>query len=182
MPSEKKKSCVLILHNIRSAHNVGALFRTADGAGLARHVSQSDAGGGVSIYLSGYTACPPKKGALYLTDADKALQKTALGAEGFVSWKKVASLTPLLGNLKRAGYQLVALEQAPGSRDYRSYHPLKKVALIVGNEVRGVDSRVLKQCDAIVEIPMRGQKNSLNVSVATGIALYQIIGTMEENS
>ncbi len=77
--SEKKSECILILHNIRSAHNVGALFRTADGAGVS------------GIVISGYTPCPPKEGALYRTDVDRALQKTALGAENFVPWKRATS-------------------------------------------------------------------------------------------
>lgn len=161
---------ILILHNIRSAHNVGAMFRTADGVGVSE------------IILSGHTPTPPKADALHLTDADKALRKTALGAEKFVPWKKVATLLPLLKDLKRTGFELVALEQALGSVDYRDYRPSKNVALIVGNEVRGVDSRILKRCDVIVEIPMRGRKNSLNVSVATGIALYRITSTMERSS
>ncbi len=162
------KPLILILHDIRSAHNVGSMFRTADGAGVTE------------IILSGYTACPPKLDALYLTDADKALQKTALGAEATVSWRQVASLPRLLTKLHRDGYEIVALEQMPGSINYRDYEPQKPVALIVGNEVGGVAPSILKRCDTVIEIPMRGAKNSLNVSVATGIALYQIIATMKE--
>lgn len=156
-------SVILVLHDIRSAHNVGSMFRTADGAGVDR------------IVLSGYTPVPPKKDALYITDADKALRKTALGAEESVPWKKVSSLTRLMSQLKKEGYTIVALEQHQGSIDYRAYFPENKVALVVGNEVEGVSERVIKKCDIILEIPMRGKKNSLNVSVATGIALYQIV-------
>lgn len=155
------------MHNIRSAHNVGAMFRTADGAGVDE------------IILSGYTPAPPKADALYLTDADKALRKTALGAEETTPWRKTASLTRFLNQLKKDDYEIVALEQADGSIDYRLYRPKKNIALIVGNEVGGVDKKVLKQCSIILEIPMRGQKNSLNVSVATGIALYQIMSTIK---
>lgn len=158
---------ILILHNIRSAHNVGSMFRTADGAGVDE------------IILSGYTPVPAKQDALYLTDADKALKKTALGAEESVSWKKVASLTRLFTRLKKAGYEIVALEQNKRSIDYQKYYPKKSVALIVGNEVLGVDTKTLKRCDVILEIPLYGKKNSLNVSVATGIALYQIISTLK---
>ena len=143
------------------------MFRTADGAGVNE------------IVLSGYSPVPPQKNALYLTDADKALKKTALGAEETVPWKKAASLSRLLSRLKKEGYEIVALEQDEGSVDYRECRPKERVALIVGNEVDGVDEKILKQCDVILEIPMRGKKNSLNVSVATGIALYQIIGTIE---
>ncbi|MDP2838388.1 MAG: RNA methyltransferase [Candidatus Moranbacteria bacterium] len=165
-----QKSLILVIHNIRSAHNVGALFRTADGAGVG------------SIVLSGYTPVPPKQDALYLSDADKALKKTALGAENTVPWKMVSSLTKTLNQLKKEGYQIVALEQHKKSIDYRRYRPTGHVALMVGNEVTGVDSRVLKRCDWIVELPMRGQKNSLNVAVAAGIALYQIISTIEKGT
>ncbi len=163
-----ENSLILILHDIRSAHNVGSMFRTADGAGVDE------------IVLSGYSPVPPKKDALYLTDADKALRKTALGAEESMAWKKVASLTRLVNQLRKEGYEIVALEQATGSIDYRQYRGKHKVALIVGNEVGGVVEKVLKNCDTILEIPMRGKKNSLNVSVATGIALYQILSTMKK--
>lgn len=159
----------LILDNIRSAHNVGALFRTADGAGVER------------LYLVGITPRPPKN-ELYLTDAEKTLRKTALGAEEHVSWQAVKTIGPILKKLKKEGYAVVALEQAEGSIDYRSWHVPKhgKVALIVGNEVDGVDEKVLGRCDTIIELPMRGKKNSLNVSVAAGIALYHLSATMEK--
>ncbi len=159
---------ILILHNIRSAHNVGAMFRTADGAGVSE------------IILSGYTPCPPKKEALYLTPADKALKKTALGAEETVPFKVVASLPRLMTRLKKDGYEIVALEQDIRSVDYRHHYSEDKIALLVGNEVSGVAEKILRQCDTILEIPMRGKKNSLNVSVATGIALYQITSTIEK--
>jgi len=167
---QERKKMVLILHNIRSAHNVGSMFRTADGAGVGE------------IILSGYTPVPAKSDALYLTDADKALKKTALGAEAYIHWKKYVSLTRVLDRLKKNGYTVIALEQNTGSIDYRKYHPVKKngIALIVGNEVLGVDAKILEQCDTVIEIPMRGKKNSLNVAVATGIALYQIMSTIEE--
>lgn len=169
MGKSNEGKLVLVLHDIRSAHNVGAMFRTADGAGVSE------------IILSGYTPTPPKKDALYLTDADKAMKKTALGAEESMPWKKVASLTRLLNRLKKDGYERVALEQDARSVDYQKYRPKKNVALVVGNEVLGVDAKTLKRCDVILEIPMYGKKNSLNVSVATGIALYQIITTMKKN-
>ncbi len=162
-----KAPLILILHDIRSAHNVGSIFRTADGAGVDE------------IILTGYTPCPPKPGTLYLSDADKALQKTALGAETSVPWRQVASLPRLLTRLHIEGYELVALEQMPGSIDYRDYRPGKHIALILGNEVEGVAPEILKRSDHVIEIPMYGAKNSLNVSVATGIALYQIISTMK---
>lgn len=156
-------SLILILDNIRSAHNVGALFRTADGAGVAE------------LYLVGITPQPAKK-ELYLSDAEKTLKKTALGAEKHLSWKHVKTIGPLLKRLKQAGYTLVALEQSEGSIDYRVWVPPRsgKVALIVGNEVEGVDPKALALVDQVLELPMRGKKNSLNVSVAAGIALYHL--------
>lgn len=170
MGSKSVKKIVLVMHNIRSAHNAGSMFRTADGAGVTE------------IILSGYTPCPPKKDVLYLTDADKAMKKTALGAEISVPWKKVASLSHCLTRLKGEGYDVVALEQSEKSISYRKYKPSPMVALLVGNEVGGVDKKILKRCDAVLEIPMRGKKNSLNVSVAAGIALYQITSTIEKDS
>ena len=173
----ENREVLLVLHDIRSAHNVGSMFRTADGAGVTR------------VILSGYSPCPHALRAsvaggpvpLYLSQAQKAIAKTALGAESTVPWKKVSSLPRLMTRLKQEGYVLVALEQAPGSIDYREYRSTGKVALIVGNEVEGVAASILKRCDAILEIPMRGKKNSLNVSVATGIALYEIMSTIKRD-
>lgn len=164
----KEKRLILIIHNVRSAHNAGSMFRTADGAGAEK------------IYLTGYTPVPPRPDSLYLTTAEKAFQKTALGAETYIPWEKRVSLANVITTLKKKGYEIVALEQDERSRKCTSYRPKKSVALIVGNEVRGLDKKILDQCDVLIEIPMRGQKNSLNVSVAAGIALYQIMGTMEK--
>lgn len=168
MVNNDRKRCVLIIHDIRSAHNVGAMFRTADGAGVDE------------IFLTGYTPVPPKKDTMYLSQAEKSFKKTALGAEEYVAWKRVASLSRLLTRLKKEGFEIVALEQYKGSVQYDKYHPQGSVALIVGNEVLGVDQKFLEQCCRVIEIPMRGRKNSLNVSVALGIALYQITGTMKK--
>lgn len=154
---------MLILDNIRSAHNVGSLFRTADGAGVEM------------IYLVGITPQPAKK-TLYLSTAEKTLKKTALGAEESVTWKAVKALTPLLKRLKQEGYTLVALEQSRESIDYRDWIPPQsgRVVLIVGNEVEGVSPKALALVDQVIKIPMRGEKNSLNVAVAGGIALYHL--------
>lgn len=167
--SREEKKCVLIIHNIRSAHNVGSLFRTADGAGVDE------------ILLSGYSPVPAKKGALYLSDAEKALKKTALGAEESVPWKKARSLKSALVTLKKQGYEIVALEQAEKSIWYNRYTPQGNVALLIGNEVTGVEQKDLAQSDVILEIPMHGQKNSLNVSVASGIVLYHIAGKIKKS-
>lgn len=160
---------IIILDNIRSAHNVGAIFRTADGAGVE------------CVYLVGITPEPTSK-KLYLTDAEKTLKKTALGAEEYVAWKKVKAISPLIRKLKKAGYTIVALEQSKHSIDYRSWQLLQDdlVALIVGNEVEGIPEKVLTLCDVILELPMRGKKNSLNVSVAAGIALYHLSATIRK--
>ena len=149
----------LILHNLRSAHNVGAIFRTAEAAGVAK------------LYLTGYTPAPRDR----FGRTNRELSKTALGAEEYLAWSKVASLNRLLLRLKREGVQLLALEQAEGSLDYRKVKIKKPFAVIVGNEVRGLSPSVLKHCDIVVELPMRGRKESLNVAVAAGIFLYYLL-------
>lgn len=164
----KENSLVLIIHNVRSAHNVGSMFRTADGAGVDK------------IILTGFTPHPPKKGAVYLTAAEKELKKTALGAEASMPWKKARSFSSAVKDLKKDGFEIVALEQHERSIPYDRYRPKGRVALVVGNEVEGVDTRALTLCDTVIEIPMRGAKNSLNVSVSAGIALYRIQGTMKK--
>ncbi len=155
------KELVLIAHDIRSAHNVGAFFRTADGAGVDK------------IYLTGYTPTPSTKKYL-LSTADKQLQKTALGAEKTVVWEQRTDVLALISELKQKGFAIYALEQDPRSITYTATPDTEKTALIVGNEVEGINEEILVQCDAILEIPMHGSKNSLNVSVATGIALYEL--------
>ncbi len=143
---------VLILPNIRSAHNVGAMFRTADGAGVDK------------IYLTGYTPCPPHP----------RLDKVSLGAEKWMPWEYVKQTGSLLKKLREKGYNIVALEQTSSSRSVYKWSPKFPLALIVGNEKTGVTKSMLKYCDASVEIPMRGKKQSLNVSVAAGIAMFYI--------
>lgn len=154
---------VVLAHNIRSAYNVGAIFRTADGAGASK------------VYLSGYSPVPAKKERLYRTSAQKMLSKTALGAEETVSWEYRKSLTAVFTKLRKEGFVIVALEQHSSSVPYNAYEYPKKTALLIGNEPKGIDARTLAKCDAIVEIPMRGSKNSLNVVVALGVVGYTII-------
>ncbi len=168
---EKKLS--LILHDIRSAYNVGAIFRSADGAGVSK------------IFLSGYTPCPrcdedvekvqTKKDKLEKTRAEKMLDKTALGAEKSVLWEKVENLDILLERLVKEGQTLVALEKTDNSIEIKNFQSNFPMTLIVGNEVEGVSAEVLKKCDAVISLPMRGQKESLNVSVAAGIAMYELL-------
>lgn len=142
-------------------------MRTADGVGAEK------------VYLSGYSPFPAKEGAPYLTPAQKMIAKTALGAEKSIPWKKNNSLANILSKLKDEGYAVVALEQCEKSLHYGDFSPDSPVALIIGNEPKGIDKRILKKCDHIIEIPMRGKKNSLNVSVAFGIAAYDICSKMK---
>lgn len=155
---------VVIAHNIRSTHNVGAIFRTCEGFGVKR------------LILSGYTPYPGVKNDKRLPHITEKLasqiHKSALGAETLVSFEYHETLD--LGTLDLAGYRIVALEQAPNSTNLRDYRTPEKVALILGEEVNGIPPEILAQCDDIVEIPMLGQKESFNVSVATGIALYAL--------
>ena len=150
---------VVILYNLRSAHNVGAIFRTADALQAEK------------IFLVGTTPMPGQAG-----KSGRELAKTALGAENFVSWKYAKTLGILLKTLKKQGFQLVALEQDRHAQDIRKYNlpKNKKVALIVGYEIKGIPAGILRQCDKIIQIPMFGQKESLNVAVAFGVAGYWI--------
>ncbi len=149
----------LILHNIRSNHNVGSIFRTADGAGVSK------------VYLTGYTPAPLDQ----FKRLNAEIAKTALGAEQTIEWEKREDVTNLITELKKAGYQIWALEQSDKSIDYREVKLSEKTALIVGNEVEGVEGEVLNMCDQIIEIPMRGSKESLNVAVATGVAIFKLL-------
>lgn len=148
---------IVICHNIRSAFNVGSIFRTADGAGVNR------------IILGGYCACPPHP----------KLVKTALGAEKIVPYERVWQTWRVADDLKKRGYNIVALENSPGAEDIFKFRPRFPLAMILGNEVRGLSKNILSRCDDIVALSMRGQKESLNVSVAFGVAIYQIINKVD---
>ena len=158
----KSQSCVLILHNVRSVHNVGAIFRTADAAGV------------VKIYLTGYTPAPLDRFGRARAD----LHKSALGAELTVPWEQREDVEQLIQDLRFTIHEIeiIGLEQDKRAIDYKSYRPRKDFALIVGNEVGGIPKEILDLCDKIIEISMRGKKESLNVSVALGVALFQITG------
>lgn len=147
-----KTPIVVVLDNIRSLHNVGAVFRTADAFSIQQ------------IVLCGITATPPHK----------ELRKTALGATESVSWEYANTTTEAIEHLKREGYVIVAAEQTEQSTFLQSYLPdlHKKYALVFGHEVNGVDQAVLDRCDAVVEIKQSGTKHSLNVSVSAGIVLW----------
>lgn len=156
---EKNERSILILPDIRSAVNVGAIFRTADAVGIDK------------IYLVGYTPRPTDQ----FGRIQKDIAKSALGAETWIKWEYREKLLPLINNLKKEKYEIVALEQDEKSIDYRKYKKPTKLAFILGEEVNGLDKNILKKCDKIVEIPMHGKKESLNVSVACGIALFRIL-------
>jgi 23S rRNA (guanosine2251-2'-O)-methyltransferase len=151
----------VIIHNLRSAHNVGSIFRTADGIGAGK------------IYLTGYTPAPDA-GGKYQTAADKMIAKTALGAEKNIPFEKKKNIGLVIKKLRSEGFQIIALEQTKNSLDYRKYKPDFPLALIVGNEPRGINKKIIQLCDAAIEIPMQGKKESLNVSVAFGVAGYEI--------
>jgi 23S rRNA (guanosine2251-2'-O)-methyltransferase len=157
--SKAKKDSILILPDIRSAINVGAIFRTADAIGISK------------VYLVGYTPRPTDK----FGRIQKDIAKSALGAETWVPWEYKESPAPLIRSLKKDGFTVVALEQDERSIDYRTLKKNLKIALVLGPEVTGLNPKVLKECDEIVYIPMYGKKESLNVSVAAGIALYEIL-------
>lgn len=151
-----KQEIYLILHNIRSLYNVGALFRTADAAGVSK------------TYLTGYTPSPLDS----FGNFRKEISKTALGAERYVPWEKVRNANEVLKTFRRSNVQAVALEKTGAARDIGTFKPRFPFALLVGNEVRGLSGPLLKKCDAVVKIPMYGRKESLNVAVAAGVALF----------
>jgi 23S rRNA (guanosine2251-2'-O)-methyltransferase len=155
----KKQENILIIHNVRSVVNVGAMFRTADAAGIDK------------IYLTGYTPTPLDRFGRKRGD----LAKSALGAEEFVNWEQKKNIFPLLTKLKDEKYLIIAIEQAKNSVDYKKIKTKNKNVFIVGAEVTGIPKNILQKCDIIAEIPMRGKKESLNVSVACGIALFGIL-------
>ncbi|MFA6251282.1 MAG: TrmH family RNA methyltransferase [Candidatus Paceibacterota bacterium] len=150
---------ILILPDIRSAINIGAIFRTADAVGISK------------IYLTGYTPRPTDK----FGRIQKDIAKSALGAETWIPWEYKKTLIPLINTLKKNGYKIIAIEQDEKSIDYRKLKIKSKVAIIMGREVEGLPKNILNKCDVIAEIPMHGKKESLNVSVACGIALFRIL-------
>ena len=146
----------VLLHNIRSTHNVGSIFRTSDAAGVEK------------IYLSGYTPAPTDR----FGRIQKDIAKTALGAENMLPWEYSASPSAIIAKLKKEKWAIAGVEQDKRAVDYRTYTLKKPTLLIFGNEVRGIPPALRAQCDTLVEIPMHGKKESLNVSVAAGIILF----------
>jgi len=152
---------IVILDNIRSSHNVGSIFRTADAVGVEK------------IYLCGVTPAPSDKFGRAVSD----IAKVALGAEKNIPWEQADSTATAVRKLKKKGYSIVAVEQADNSVDYRSVKIPKgaPVAVVLGSETEGVSRSVLKLADIVMEIPMVGKKESLNVAVAFGIAAYALV-------
>ena len=150
---EKKTPLVVVLDNVRSLHNVGSVFRTAD-AFLVE-----------AVYLCGITCTPPHA----------EIHKTALGAENTVTWKHYQDTHQAVADLKAQGYTVFAIEQAVGSTLLPDLQldKSKKYAVILGNEVKGVQQTVVDVCDGCIEIPQFGTKHSLNVSVTGGIIIWE---------
>ncbi|MBM3231542.1 RNA methyltransferase [Candidatus Peregrinibacteria bacterium] len=146
------RSIILVAHNIRSLWNVGALFRTSDCFAIEK------------LILSGYTATPERR----------EISKTAIGAEQWIPWEACDDPLALLGEYRDKGWRIVALEQSERSTVLSDYRPADKTLLVVGHEVLGVPKELLQLCDDVIAIPMHGRKESLNVSVAAGIALHHL--------
>lgn len=151
----RKTPLVIVADEIRSLNNIGSLFRTADAFRLER------------IYLCGAVGEPPHP----------EIHKTALGAEFSVDWVKSDSTLDVVRNLNSEGYVTLALEQARGSISLEKLKvdPTKKYAIVAGNEIRGVQQEVVDECAACIEIPQFGTKHSLNVSISTGIAIWEVV-------
>lgn len=161
-----KREMIAVAHNIRSCHNVGSLFRTAECLGVTK------------LICSGYTPYPraehDERLPHIIEQNQKRIHKTALGAEKLIPWQQAADITNLINHYRKQGYKIIALEQAKNSQKLSTFVPTRKNLLILGNERDGLDDSVLQLCDTIVEIPMQGQKESLNVTQAAAIAFYSL--------
>jgi tRNA G18 (ribose-2'-O)-methylase SpoU len=155
-----KKGKVVVLDNIRSVYNVGSIFRTSDALGVNK------------IYLCGCTPTPIDR----FGRARKDLAKVALGAEKDISWEYCSDTKTIIKKLKKEGFQIIAVEQDKKSIAYDEVKVKYPVAIVMGTEVTGIDKKTLSLCDMIAEIPMLGNKESLNVSVSFGIVGYRILG------
>jgi 23S rRNA (guanosine2251-2'-O)-methyltransferase len=158
------RKLVLILHNLRSTHNVGSLLRTAEGLGVNE------------VIFSGYTPYPLQTKDSRLPHIarklDAQIHKTALDAETLVPWRQSEDIFEVITSLKAADYTIAALEQTPTSQLLQDFTPPEKLVIILGREVEGVESEVLAACDTALEIPMFGKKESFNVVQAAAMALY----------
>jgi 23S rRNA (guanosine2251-2'-O)-methyltransferase len=152
-----KVPIIAVLENVRSAYNVGSVFRTADAFLIE------------AVYICGYTAYPPHK----------EIKKTALGADETVAWKHFKSIDDAIKDLRDLGFKVYAVEQAVDSYKLQaiSYEHDEKIAVIFGNEVTGVEQTTIEKSDGCIEIPQLGMKHSLNISVAAGIVLWELVRT-----
>ena len=161
-----KSKIVLVVHNVRSALNVGSLLRTSDGLGVEM------------VYLTGYSPYPEVHSDVRLPHvrlrATKQIHKTALGAEETVEWEHRPDVISLIDKLGKDNFTVIALEQTKDAQKLQDFKPEGDVALIVGNEVDGLEKEILRLVDSRVEIPMLGQKESFNVAVAAAIGLYHL--------
>ena len=142
----------IVCDNIRSLENIGSIFRTADALGINK------------IFLCGISGKPP----------NSKISKTALGAENWIPWEYHWQVWKVIEKLKKEKFLIVALEQTENSLSYNKFKPRFPIALVIGNEIKGVSKSVLKRADKIISLPMFGKKESLNVAVAFGIAGYEI--------
>jgi tRNA G18 (ribose-2'-O)-methylase SpoU len=148
----ENKKIVVVCDSIRSRENVGSIFRTSDAAGVSK------------IYLCGYTPTPPHQ----------KISKAALGAENYIPWEKQRQVWRTLEELKKQGFYIVVLEQARRSRNIFKAKFKYPLAIVLGNEVKGLSKKIISRADALIQIPMFGKKESLNVAVALGVAAYQL--------
>lgn len=148
-----KMPIIAVLENVRSAYNVGSVFRTADAFLIE------------AVYLCGYTAFPPHK----------EIRKTALGAEETVHWKHFKNTMDAIADLRLQDYGVFAVEQVQGSFKLNEFKSDKKIAVIFGNEVTGVEQSTIAQTDGCIEIPQWGMKHSLNIATAAGIVLWELV-------
>lgn len=160
------RSIILIVHNVRSAHNVGSLLRTADGLGIER------------VYFTGYTPYPALENdnrLPHLRDKiERQIDKTALGAQKSVPWRHAEHIGDVIKKLKADNFVIAALEQTAKAKSLPKFKPHGNIALVVGNEVEGLDNEVLALADIHLQIPMLGAKESFNVAVSGAIALYHL--------
>ena len=155
---KSKTEIFIILDNIRSVHNVGSIFRTSDALGVNK------------IFLCGCTPTPKDR----FGRERKDLTKVALGAEKSIEWEYFKTTEEAVKKLKKEKFQIIALEQSENSIDYKKVKAKNKTAIILGEEVHGLNKKVLDLADVVMEIPMRGIKESLNVSVSFGVAAFRI--------
>ena len=153
------KYCVLILDNIRSVENAGSIFRTSEGLGVRK------------VILVGTTPAPLDR----FGRPRKDFMKVSLGAEKTIEWEYKKEIGPVLKELKKEGFKIYALEQSSKSKNLKDFEPGNNFVLVVGNEVDGVSKTALDLADEILEIEMKGEKESLNVSVSTGVALFELL-------